>query len=230
MKILIVDDDSKFTSILEQDIYAYFTKHHDKATVTVINKNFNELEIVDKYHIVFLDIDLITENGLNIAKKIREIDNNVIIVFISSKSNLVFQTFVVKPFFFIRKSNYETDMNYFFEILDNYLKKNTYIYLDYRSTEVRIPLDSIIYIESHGHQLWVHSKNDVYYDSSSLSGFLSKHSYINFVQIHRSYIVNLDYLKGINKGEVLLIDNIKLPIGRKYKQIFFERYQEYLIN
>lgn len=230
MKILIVDDDKKFTRVLEHDILDFFRKKQDKVTITLINDNFKGLELINEYHIVFFDIDLITENGLNIAKQLREIDNNVIIVFVSSRSNLVFKSFVVKPFFFIRKSNYKLDLIYFFEMLDNYFKKNTYIYLDSRATEVHIPIDSIIYIESHEHQLWIYSKNDIYYDSSTLSNFLSKLTYINFVQIHKSYIINLDYLKGINKGEILLINNIKLPIGRKYKQTFFERYQEYLVR
>lgn len=230
MKILIVDDDKKFTSILEQNILDFFKMKQDKANITIINDDFKGLELINEYHIVFLDIDLITENGLNIAKQLREMDNNVMIVFVSSRSNLVFKSFVVKPFFFIRKSNYKFDLIYFFEMLDNYFKKSTYIYLDSRSTEVHIPIDSIIYVESHEHQLWIYSKKDIYYDSSSLSNFLSKLNYINFVQIHKSYLINLDYLKGINKGEILLINNIKLPIGRKYKQAFFERYQEYLIK
>lgn len=230
MKILIVDDDKKFTNTLEQDIYNFFKKKQDKATITVINDHFNEIEMIDSYHIVFLDIDLITNNGLNIAKQLRDLDNNVMIVFISSRSNLVFKTFVVKPFYFLRKANYKKDLIYFFEMLDSFFKKNTLISLDSRATKVHIPIDSIIYIESREHQLSIHSKKDIYYDSSSLSNFLSKLSNINFVQIHKSYIINLDYLKGINKSEVLLFENTRLPIGRKYKDSFYERYQDYLIK
>lgn len=230
MKILIVDDDKKFTNELEQDIYTFFKEKQDKAIITVINDHFNRIELVDCYHIVFLDIELITDNGLNIAKHLRDLDNNVMIVFVSSKNNLVFKTFVVKPFYFLRKSNYKKDLIYLFEMLDNYLKKNTLISLDSRATKVHIPIDSIIYIESREHQLSIHSKKDIYYDSSSLSTFLSKISNTNFVQIHKSYIINLDYLKGINKSEVLLFENTRLPIGRKYKDSFYEKYQDYLIK
>lgn len=115
-------------------------------------------------------------------------------------------------------------------MLDNYFKKNTLISLDSRATRVHIPVDSIIYIESREHQLTIHSKKDVYYDSSSLTAFLIKLSSLNFIQIHKSYIINLDYLKGINKNEILLFDNTRIPIGRKYRDLFYERYQEYLIK
>lgn len=230
MEILIVDDDKKFSDILENDLKNHFKKRQDKVNITIINNNFNDYSLSNKYHIVFLDIDLVTDNGLIIAKQLRELDNNIIIVFISSKNTLVFKTFVVKPFFFIRKSDYKIDLIYFFEILDKYFKKNTFISLDSRATQVHIPIDSIIYIESHEHQLTIHSKKEVYYDSSSLTGFLQKLQSINFIQIHKSYIINFDYLKGIDKGEVLLIENIKLPIGRKYKNNFIEKYQEYLIK
>lgn len=230
MKILIVDDDKKFTNILEKDITLFFEEKHDKAIITIINDGFNNLKIINEYHIVFLDIDLITENGLTIAKQLRDADNNVMIVFVSSRSSLVFKSFVVKPFYFLRKSNYKVDLMYFFEMLNNYFKKNTYISLDSRATKVHIPVDSIIYIESCQHQLSIHSKNEIFYDSSSLSSFLEKLSNDNFVQIHKSYIINLDYLKGIHKGEILLVENTSLPIGRKYKDLFYEKYQDYLIK
>lgn len=230
MEILIVDDDKSFTDVLENDIHTFFHKKQDKAIITVVNNNFKELNMINKYHIVFLDIDLVTDNGLKIAKQLRDFDNNVLIVFVSSRSNLVFKSFVVKPFYFLRKSNYKTDLNYFFEMLDNYFKKNTLISLDSRATKVHIPVDSIVYVESHQHQLSIHSKNEIYFDSSSLYNFLKKLSNINFVQIHKSYIINLDYLKGIEKGEVLLTENTRLPIGRKYRDSFYESYQDYLIK
>lgn len=230
MKVLIVDDDKKFTDVLENDIHTFFHNKQDKAIITVVNDHFKELDMINKYHIVFLDIDLITDDGLMIAKELRDIDNNVLIVFVSSRSNLVFKSFVVKPFYFLRKSNYKIDLIYFFEMLDKYFKKNTLISLDSRATKVHIPVDSIVYVESREHQLSIHSKNEIYYDSSSLYHFLQKLSNINFVQIHKSYIINLDYLKGIEKGEVLLIENIKLPIGRKYRDSFYESYQNYLIK
>lgn len=230
MKVLIVDDDKKFAKVLENDVHTFFCHKQDKATITVVNNNFRELDMINKYHIVFLDIDLITDDGITIAKQLRDIDNNVMIVFVSSKSNLVFKSFVVKPFYFLRKSNYKIDLMYFFEMLDNYFKKNTLISLDSRATKVHIPADSIVYVESHDHQLSIHSKNEIYFDSSSLYKFLQKVSNTNFVQIHKSYIINLDYLKGIDKGEILLVENTRLPIGRKYRDSFYEKYQNYLIK
>ena len=104
MKILIIDDDKKFTNTLKDDIKNFFQKTNDKAIITVINDEFDQVDLFDNYHIVFLDIDLITNNGLIIAKQLRELDNNVMIVFISSRSNLVFKTFVVKPFYFLKAS------------------------------------------------------------------------------------------------------------------------------
>lgn len=230
MKILIVDDNRKFTNTLQEDIRKFFQKNQDKAIITVINNDFENMKFIDEYHIVFLDIHLLNENGLNIAKQLREVNHNVIIVFVSSNNNLVFKTFDVKPFFFIRKSHYKQDIDYFFNMLKTYFKTNTYIYLDSRSSMVHIPIDSILYIESHEHQLWVYSKKDIYYDNSTLTHFLSKLSYPNFAQIHKSYIINLDYLKRIDKNEILLLNHTRLPIGRKYKQTFLDKYQEYLIK
>ena len=163
MKILIIDDDKKFTDTLKDDVIKFFQRIDDKAIITVINENFRQVDLFNNYHIVFLDIDLLTDNGLTIAKQLRELDSNAMIIFVSSRSNLVFKTFVVN-------------------------------------------------------------------DSSSLTAFILKLASINFVQIHKSYIVNLDYLKGINKNEVLLFNNSRLPIGRKYRDLFYERYQEYLIK
>ena len=101
MKILIIDDDKKFTDTLKDDVIKFFQRIDDKAIITVINENFRQVDLFNNYHIVFLDIDLLTDNGLTIAKQLRELDSNAMIIFVSSRSNLVFKTFVVKPFYFL---------------------------------------------------------------------------------------------------------------------------------
>ena len=98
VKILIIDDDKKFTDTLKDDVIKFFQRIDDKAIITVINENFRQVDLFNNYHIVFLDIDLLTDNGLTIAKQLRELDSNAMIIFVSSRSNLVFKTFVVSQF------------------------------------------------------------------------------------------------------------------------------------
>lgn len=71
-------------------------------------QNFTDFQ---KYDICFLDIDLKNEDGITLAKKLKTYNSQLIIIFISQREDLVFQTFSVQPFQFIRKKHYQEVFN-----------------------------------------------------------------------------------------------------------------------
>ena len=79
--------------------------------------------------------------------------------------------------------------------------------------------DNIIYFQSIGNYIKVYLKNPtrsiVIYDSlKSLMEHLPHHQ---FVQTHKSYIVNIDFIQSIGKEQLLLSNASPIPIGRKYE-------------
>ena len=110
MKVLFCDDDLEMLKQLENDFKVYFK---------------NQIIELEKYDICFLDIDLKNEDGITLAKKLKTYNSQLIIIFISQREDLVFQTFSVQPFQFIRKKHYQEDIKEVFNQLNYSLQQTT---------------------------------------------------------------------------------------------------------
>ena len=104
MNILICDDNTAFAMQLQKDINEYF--HNPNMITNVITDHFDQIE--GTYDVIFMDIELNDKNGIEIAKYHKD-KHNCLVIFTSSHENLVFNTFQVEPFQFIRKNHYDYD-------------------------------------------------------------------------------------------------------------------------
>lgn len=231
MKIMIVDDDALYANKLKKDLFVFFCTFYDKIDIKTVNKNFHKLNLDDDYDFVFLDIDLLEINGFHLAEKVKTVNSKCKIVFISALSNLVYASLLIQPFFFIRKSHYKKDIQNLFLLIKKQQKNNDSIMLNYNRNRSHVLTNQIIYIEARQHVLLVYTKNDTLYDNRSLKQMLSVLENQGFVQIYKSYIINLNYLLSYKKNSyVLMQNNIKLTIGRKFKDNFEIKYKEFLIS
>ena len=123
MNIAIVDDDVDFSSELQQYVKKFIERLYTRYEIDIINNNFFNNTLDKTYDIVFLDIDLKEINGKNIGKKLLVSEANPIIIFVSSRDDLVFSSLSVRPFYFVRKSYLKQDLEEMFILLKTYLKK-----------------------------------------------------------------------------------------------------------
>ena len=115
MNILIVDDDKQFINLLKNDFLNYFSYQFNDIHIESKYDDYFHIES-QKIDIAFIDIDLNTYNGINYAKLFRKKYNqNIIIIFISNREDLVFETLTTGVFQFIRKQKYDHDKLIVFE-------------------------------------------------------------------------------------------------------------------
>lgn len=88
---------------------------------------------------------------------------------------------------------------------------------------VKIKLDDIIYIQADGDYTTLFCKNNKYHASYPLKHWTDTLPEIQFVQVHRSFIVNVHAVTKISSGTIQL-DNSEIPLGRVYKKEFQARY------
>lgn len=227
MNILIIDNDDSFINKLQNDLFQYFCNDYEKVTFIY---DLSSLESIHHLHYAFIDINLPQTNGILIAKEIKEKFPKIILVFISSHSHLVHTTLIVNPFYFIRKSHYQKDLHTFFVLIKNEISKKEIIDLSYNMEKQRLFINDIVYIESQIHKLLIHTQDQVYYDNRSLKKFLQLLPKNDFVQIHKSYIININYLTLIKSNQVFLNHSLSLSIGRAYKEDFQNFYMDYLLK
>ena len=88
---------------------------------------------------------------------------------------------------------------------------------------VNLRIKQIIYVESQNHYLTIHALSGTLVERKTLSQFIKEIDCKQFIQIHKSYVVNSSYIKDIKKQELYLQFNITLPIGRKYANIIIDQ-------
>lgn len=229
MNILILEDSLGFINIFQKILKS--NNLFKDAHFFCVTKEFENIDYLLEYRVVFIDLHLGNINGIELAKKIKSYSPKSLIVFVTANENLVFDTLEIRPFYFMRKNHLKNDMITFFKIFGSYIKDNYFIAFSDRQKIERINVSDIIYVESIGHYLNIVTLDDTYKKKEKISDFQKQVENIhNFVQIHRSYLVNMNYIYEVKNKYIVLINKKEINIGKSYKKEFKIRFQQYLLN
>ena len=231
MRICLVDDDSTQLDYLKVIIEKWSNKHNINTDINFYHSAEEMLfENNESYpfDMIVLDIQMGKINGIELAKKIRETDKNVIIAFISGMANYVFEGYEVQAIRYILKPFKDKKV---YELLD-YVntrkgKEDKYFILSVSGEKKKINYDDIIYIESMGHYIVFHLENIEYDYKYNISDLCLELSESEFIRTHRSYVVNLKYIEKITKNDCQLINNIKVPLSRNSYKVVNEKFINY---
>lgn len=224
MKVLFCDD-VEFLKQLENDFYVYFKDRIFELETKCLYQNFVDLQ---KYDICFLDIDLKSVDGIALAKRLKTYNSKLIIVFVSQREDLVFHTFSVQPFQFIRKKHYLEDSKEVFAQLNYYLQQTT-MPLKINNQIVYInPLD-ITSVISLDHDVIITTKEKTYTVKDSLKNFCQKNEKFFVVQIKKNLAISLYQVQKV-KGNKIMYENKEYIIGRIYQKNFKNLYERYLMT
>lgn len=106
IEIAICDDDVTITGKMDGFFCDYAKKNGVRIETEVFwdgNTLLNEINNGKRYDIIFLDIEMKNENGIQAARKIRRVDKNAYIVYVTSYEQYMREAFSVRPFQFIVK-------------------------------------------------------------------------------------------------------------------------------
>lgn len=172
----------------------------------------------DSYDILFLDIEMPGMNGIALSSKLRELGIETLIVFISNKSELVFQSFEVRPFRFVRKNHFLEELAPLTRDLIRELERNEDVTItveEEKSTAVySFSCNEIQYIEVNGKYCKVVTTRGISSLRQTLSLFENKLAHQGFIKPHRSYLVNYRYISRIEKSQIVLENGVTLPLSR----------------
>ena len=104
IKIAVVEDELEMSNILVNFINKFFEENELDVKVTVFN---NALKFLDAYNfnfdLIFMDINMPSLDGINASKKLREIDSEVMLIFVTSLAQYAIKGYEVNAFDFIVK-------------------------------------------------------------------------------------------------------------------------------
>ncbi len=224
MRICIVDDDSTQLDYLKSIISRWGNKN---SITTDMNFYSSSEEMLFEnngsypYDMVILDIQMGRISGIELAKKIRETDKNVLIAFISGIADYVYEGYEVQAIRYILKPFKEEKIMELLEFAkSNKGNESKYIVISVQGERKKINYNDIIYIQSMGHYITLNLfKEEIDY-KCNIGELYDELDKKEFVKTHRSYLVNLQYIERITKSECLLVDNRKVPLSRNsYKSV-----------
>lgn len=154
-------------------------------------------------------------NGIELGKQLRKIADNVLIVFVSSHEELVFESFQVTPFRFIRKGHFYQDLEECIPaIITELEKRQTELQIDNGKEVYRIAPYKILYIESSDkiQKLFtLQGVMEIRYKLKDLETLLADYG---FIRIHKGYLVNARFISRVNKREVILNTGESIPMSK----------------
>lgn len=229
VKIAICDDESHFRKLIRKILIDYMEKTGGLYEIDEFKsgKEFINLGIeIIKYKIIFLDINMDELDGMETAKKIREISNDIFIVFVTAFINYTLEGYRVDAVRYILKNNVNLS-ELIFECMDAINKKINYVVkkktINFNEGKKNISLERILYIESRLHKLEFYimeEKLNKYSLYSTLNYMEQELEDSDFIRIHQSYLVNMKHIAKVSRYEVLLSNGIKLDIPKiRYKNV-----------
>lgn len=225
MKIAICDDDIVQVRYIENLIKLW---RDEKKVACSIEGFYSAEEFLFKYQgrnpfdVLILDIQMKDINGMELAKKIRAVDRNVKIIFLTGVKEYVFEGYEVGAVRYILKPLKERD---FFMVLDSISKEmkespNNYFIFTYQGENIKLSYKDIIKIEVDGHYVHMLTVDHEYTWKESLQKMKESVENKNFIMANRSVLVNVMHIEKITKTDCIMTGGIAIPISRNcYKEV-----------
>lgn len=209
MNIAICEDNKDDLSTLLKYIDDYCETYNCICDITTYSSAEELLEDDDlsKYHAIFFDIYMKKMLGIDAAAKLRENGYTGSFVFSTSSTDHVFDSFLVDVTdYLVKPYNYDRlciAMNKLYKINKNNLL-NIKVIVD--KIETTIYLRDIYCIETgSNHSTLIHTQNNTLKSTTLISLIEQQLSpYSNFLRCHRSFIINMNYVKQINDNTIIL--------------------------
>lgn len=230
LHIAIVEDEELYRGQLKTLLKQYQEERGTGLKITEFADGEDILEDYEGgYDIIFLDIQMRFMDGMTTAKKIRELDSSVILMFITNMTQYAIQgyqvnamDYIVKPVeYFALKKKLDKAM----EKLED--KKKYYIRIPIAEGIMRMDISSIYWIESQGHQLIYQTKTGQYVSRGIMKDMEAMMELHGFFCCSKGILVNMEHVEGV-KENICMINSRQIPISRRKKKLFMEKLLEFV--
>ena len=220
---------SKGIELMKKNGVRFVDSYH-LLDIICSNKNLDQYIVAiekEKKHDTIQDIyfvEIEKKNDLNILNHLKKLDSTLIYIIGPKDFDLVSICLQMQTHLYFINNELEKQFIHYHDFIQKQIQKNFQYYLYQRNgITSKIRLSQIYYIESLRHQIIIHSINGEMIERKTLSQFIKEIQSLDFIQIHKSYIINKRFIQEIKNQEVILKEQTHLPIGRSYKESLKEQ-------
>lgn len=232
-KVVIVEDDK-----LTADHMAMVLKQHGIQTVGITHKADKAIALIESHRpdLVLLDVQLNASiDGVQIASML-QLDYQIPFIYITSYSDqkTVSRISKTNPAGYLQKPFDELELIHLLKEIFQVKRVQQFdmpvaqpsdtgiLFAKMGNAIESIKVDNIVFVEANGKYACVHSEGMKQLLNASFKEFKERLPASKFVQVHRSYLINIEKVSRIEQHEVW-VQNRRLPIGQSFKKQLIER-------
>lgn len=224
IRIAVVEDEAAYQKQLTGYIADYQREKGVECSVTVFSDGLDLAENYrSSYDILFLDIQMEHLNGMETAQRIRQLDKDVMIIFITNLAQYALQGYQVEALSYLLKP-----ISYFAfaQELQKAVRKiqarpQSYLRILQEGAMLRLAVSEISFVESQDHNVVYHTAGGRYTNRDTLKNVEKRLEKQHFCRCNNSYLVNLAHVERIDQNQVI-VSGQPLRISRTRKKAFLE--------
>lgn len=226
-RVAVCDDEKCVTEELSRIIKQW----DPKIQVDCFQSGESLLEKYYPYHAIFLDIDMTGMNGIETGRKIRELDKETKIVYLTAYRDYVSGAFGVHAFQYLLKPVKESEIHIVLKEIFSYLrvseKKEV---LDFQTVNglLCLPVDKIYYFEYQSRKVEIVTSDGEYAMVEKIGNVAERMKTYGFSMPHQSFVVNMLHVRNVLTGRILLDNGMEIPLAQKKQRVWKQELITYL--
>ena len=226
-EIGICDDQICTCDMIKQKVSEFLLKRDVDSRIHIYTTGEALLNEAIVFDVLFLDIELVNENGLELAMKYPYKKETRIII-LTSHIEEVQNGYKVRAFRFLIKP---LNQSYFEEAIQSALtdieRDKRFMVMDENGERV-VRASEILYVEAQPRGCAIRTMDTYAKSLISFNKMIEELSMFQFYNPHKSYIVNMDYICKFDKKEVIMKNDEKVKISRLKKNHFKDSFYDYI--
>jgi DNA-binding LytR/AlgR family response regulator len=231
IRIGVVEDDAASCQTILDYLNRYGKETGEDFVVSVFTDGEQIAEHYQPvYDIVLMDIEMPDMNGITASRKIRERDNNVVIIFITAAPQYAITGYEVQALSYLLKPvpwfAFSQELKRSIETMRSHTNES--LLVETGSERLRLKLSDILYIESIRHTIVIHTAGNKLAISGTLKELEERLADRHFFRSNSCYLVNLHHIDAVQGQDCVLTNGERLRISRPRKKAFLTELTEYM--
>lgn len=219
MRIAIVDDEKIWRQCANENVKEYYKDI--QISVDVYDSGIKFLEKEEMYDIVLMDIEMPGKDGFETISEYRLTNDNCVAIILTTHTELSNKGYLVNAFRYIDKTNMKVELKEALRSADKVLESNNTVSLcAVKLGNIKLVVKDILFVETDKRNVLVHTNENEYECSNSISDLESELGKYGFYRSHRSFLVNLDKVKNFDRRCIYFAGGKKAFLSsRKYTEM-----------
>lgn len=223
MKLAVCDDDMIFLKQIKKELEAYYSSLDIGVETFTLATEL--LEAVEKnpyaYGCVFMDIEMPQMDGMEATRRLKALNQSLPVVFLTSHTDLAMEGYELDAFRFLAKPLDRKRLHRVLLALEDRNRDGKRLAIWENRRQIFLPLSEILYVKSENIYLLIQMEGQHHLIRKKLKELLQELPALEFVQIHRSYLVNLYHVHSFDGKEIILDSGQRLPVSKNRQKDFY---------